>query len=219
MIIAQSSWIWLAVRSDRPTGTALEHERFVPRRTADRNAVHHRAVPFAIRTLLSCSVALAGCGPSGAEAKPAATPAPLAQPTELPKLGQAEPAAATPSKPNEDYVFAFQGRSNPFALPKTESVRQSIAKPAQRASDVKVVALMLHGAGSMVVLQVDGDEHVVEQGARITPPAGADDLHVVEIRRSDIVVQQSGRQWIVSLPGHEEMAPARVNDDQQSGAR
>ncbi|MCH7719625.1 MAG: hypothetical protein IH988_01360 [Planctomycetes bacterium] len=218
MIIAQPSWIWPLVRSDRPMGTALEHERLVLRRTAGRDAVHRRVVPFAILALLSCSVALAGCGPSGAEAKPAATDAPLAQPTELPKPTQVEPAAAKPSKPNEDYVFAFQGRSNPFALPTSGAGVPSTGKPARRASNVKVVALMRCGAGSMVVLQVDGDEHIVEQGARITPPAGADDLHVVEIRRSDIVVKQGGRQWIVSLT-QPEIAPGRVNDDQQSGAR
>ena len=218
MIIAQPSWIWPLARSDRPMGMAPEHERFVLRRTAGRNALHRRVVPFAILILLSCSVALAGCGPSGAEAKPAATPAPPAQPMEWPKLGQSEPAATKPSKPNEDYVFPFEGRSNPFSLPKLEVVVRSTGKPARRGSDVKLVALMRHGAGSMVVLQVDGDEHIVEQGAKVTPPGGADDLHVVEIRRSDIVVEQGGRQWIVSLP-KPEMAPGRANDDQQSGAR
>lgn len=218
MIIAQPSWIWPLVGSDRPMGTAPEHERFVLRRTAGRNALHRRVVPFAILTLLSCSVAPAGCGPSGAEAKRAVASAPSARLTELPKLGRTNPTATKPSNPNDDYVYPFQGRPNPFASPKSEAIVRSTGMPPRRASEVKVVALMRHGAGSMVVLQVDGDEHIVEQGARITPPAGADDLHVVEIRRSDIVVEQGGRQWIISLP-KPALAPGRVNDGQRSGAR
>jgi len=52
----------------------------------------------------------------------------------------------------------------------------------------------------LAALIVDGRHEVVRAGARLTSESDGGELRIVEIRPSEIVIEQNGRQRIVPLP-------------------
>ena len=155
--------------------------------------------------LVSFSQGIGGCGPSGAAATPPVKPAegPLAPApgAERPQRGWAKPAVARTSEALPGYVLPFEARSNPFALPRPERSNRSATAETAQPADVKLVGLMTGGQrGPMAVIEVDGRESVVFTGATLGSQSGADGLHIVAIRETDVVVRQNGRQWIITLP-------------------
>jgi len=159
----------------------------------------------ALLLLVSCSLGIAGCSPSGAAANPPAKPAEepvLPSPVaEQPKVSWAKPAVARTSEALPGYILPFEARSNPFALPRPEPSDQSATAATAQPADLKLVGLMTGGKrGPMAVLEVDGREFIVFAGATLGSPSGADGLHIVAIRETDVVVKQNGRQWIITLP-------------------
>jgi hypothetical protein len=159
----------------------------------------------ALLSFLSWSPGIVGCGPSGAAAKPPTKPAGKsvvpARPAEQPKPRQAEAAVAASSEVLPAYVLPFEARANPFAPPKLAPKERSATAATSQTADVKLVGLVRGGTkGAMAVVEVDGKQFIVLAGTRLGSQSDADDVHVVEIRESEIVVRQSGRQWIVSLP-------------------
>ena len=163
-----------------------------------------RVALVAVLPLLSVTVVIAGCSPSGAAAEPPATPAGKpaisSPPVERPNLGQVEPVGARTSKALPSYVLPLEARADPFAPPKPKPNDRSAASATVEAAEVKLVGLMNDDSGSMAVVDVDGKQFLVFAGTRLQSPSGAEGLHIVEIRESEIVVEQSGRQWIVPLP-------------------
>jgi len=174
------------------------------------DAYRHRwAASVALLCILSGTVGIAGCGPSGATAaesitKPPAAPvggpASPAPPAEQSEPRQARPAAELTSTELPKYVLPFEARANPFAPPKPTPNDRSATAATKQTVDVKLVGLMSNDTGSMAVVEVDGRPFVVFAGTSLDPPSGAESLNVVEIRESEIVVEQGGRQWVVPLP-------------------
>ena len=163
-----------------------------------------RVALLAVLSLLSASVVIAGCSPSGAAAEPppppAGKPAISSPPVERPNLAQAKPVGARTSKASPSYVLPFEARANPFAPPKPKPNDRSAASATVEAAEVKLMGLMNDDTSSMAVVDVDGKQFLVFAGTRLQSASGAEGLHIVEIRESEIVVEQSGRQWIVPLP-------------------
>jgi hypothetical protein len=52
----------------------------------------------------------------------------------------------------------------------------------------------------MAAIDVDGEQMIVSEGTTLGSASDVDSVRIVEIRESDIVVAQNGRQWIVPLP-------------------
>ena len=162
----------------------------------------------AVLSLFSVTVMIAGCSPSGAAAEPIAKPpatpteepAIPSPPVERPNLGQTNPVGAKTSKALPSYVLPFEARPDPFAPPNPKPTDRLASAATPEAAEVKLVGLMKDDAGSTAVVDVDGKPFLVLAGARLQSASGAEDLHIVEIRESEIVVEQSGRQWIVPLP-------------------
>ena len=173
---------------------------YKPRRRGRPRRVSVLAGPI----LLAWSVWIAGCGPSGSEAKPPPRPAraPVVRsgPAEQPNRRPAGPVASESAKALPDHLFPFEARVNPFAPPKPAVGDRLAAPGAMPTADVKLLGLMKDTAGSMAVVDVDGRQRIVFAGTKLGSPSGVEGPQIVEIRESDIVVEQSGRQWIVSLP-------------------
>ncbi len=98
------------------------------------------------------------------------------------------------------YTLPFEARANPFAPPTKELERRTTAEPGAHQADVKLLGLMNNGETSMAVITVNDREFMVDGETRFESASGAEALRIVEIRRTDIVVEQNGRRWIVELP-------------------
>ena len=97
-------------------------------------------------------------------------------------------------------MLSFEARANPFA-PAVPGPQDRTASGANAGStEVKLTGLMNSASGAMASVIVDGQKRIVQAGARFQFASGAGDLRIVEIRSSDIVVEQNGRQWVESLP-------------------
>ncbi len=164
---------------------------------------HSRGV--ALLTLL-WSMGIAGCGPSGAAAEGPTEPTEervvLPRPAaERPKFRPAKAAVAKRSSASPSHVLTFEARANPFALPGLEATnRPTTAAAAVRMADVRLLGLMNDGRRSMAAVEVDGKQSIVFVGTRLGATADARGLRILQIGDSDIVVGQSGRQQIISLP-------------------
>ncbi len=110
------------------------------------------------------------------------------------------PAMATSTETLARYDLEFEARANPFGAPESQLDAQSNGAEASPMADVKLLGLMSDGAESMAVINVNGAERIVFAGTTLGSDSGADGLGIVEIRESEIVVKQHGRQWIVPLP-------------------
>jgi len=98
------------------------------------------------------------------------------------------------------YVLPFEARANPFAPPTEELNRRTTAAEGTHEADVKLLGLMTDEAASMAVITVDDREFIVNVDTRFESASGATELRIVEIRSTDIVVEQNGRRWVVELP-------------------
>jgi len=186
----------------------LELERhWRPLRPGLGKVSRHRLVKLvALLSLLSWGAGISGCEPSETNAKPPAKPVASTQPSKSLHPRQDKPAVARATKKLPRYVLPFEARANPFARPrpKSEPGDQSNSNGTLRAPDVKLLGLLWSGApgdgkNSMAVAEVDGQQHVVYAGTVLKSPSYADGLHIVQIRKSDIVVEQGGRKWVVPL--------------------
>ncbi|MFQ5805352.1 MAG: hypothetical protein ACE5I3_02750 [Phycisphaerae bacterium] len=189
----------------RQAARGTQRDRCPVPRGLGNSSSRRRAVYVASLFVLPWGAGVAGCRPSGTAAEPpaklSAEPGPAAPPAKRPNPWQAKPVFARTSETLPSYVLPFEARANPFAPPKPEPNDRPAATATVQAADVKLVGLMKGGTkGSMAVVEVDGKEFIVFAGARLGSPSGADGLHIVEIRESDIVVEQSGTRWIVPLP-------------------
>ena len=121
-------------------------------------------------------------------------------PVERPNLAQTKLVGARASKALPSYVLPFAARADPFAPPKPKPNDRLGPTATVEMAEVKLVGLMNDDTSSMAVVDVDGKQFLVFAGTRLQSASGAEGLHIVEIRESEIVVEQSGRQWIVPLP-------------------
>ncbi len=154
--------------------------------------------------ILSWGASMVGCKPAQVNADPPAqrAPAGLSVPRQndeaLPR--PTAPAVATSTEALARYDLEFEARANPFGAPESQLDALSNGAEASPMAEVKLVGLMSDGAESMAVINVNGVERIVFAGTNVGPDFGADGLGIVEIRESEIVVKQHGRQWIVALP-------------------
>ncbi len=152
------------------------------------------------------SMGIAGCSPSGAAAEPPLVAAGTRAVQPRPAAGRSDTkpsSAASPMRSGKpaNYVLAFEARANPFAPPKLEAGdRLTTAGATARVADVRLLGLMNDGGRSMAAVEVDGKQSIVFVGTRLGVTADAGGLRILQIRGSDIVVGQNGRQWIVPLP-------------------
>ena len=154
--------------------------------------------------ILSCSASMVGCKPAEIKADPPAQRAPQDL-SVLPRSNGTRPrptasAVATSTDNLARYDLDFEARANPFGAPESQLDAPSNSAEASPVADVKLVGLMSDGAESMAVIHVNGAEHIVFAGTILGSDTGAGSLGIVEIRKSEIVVKQHGRQWIVPLP-------------------
>lgn len=101
-----------------------------------------------------------------------------------------------------DYAssLSFEARANPFAAAEPGPQDRTAGGANAGTTEVKLTGLMNSASGAMASVIVDGQKRIVQAGARFQFASGAGDLRIVEIRASDIVVEQNGRQWVESLP-------------------
>lgn len=160
----------------------------------------------AAATLLLAASCLAGavaCRPSSAAANPPPAESIVAvPPVERPKPVResiAEPGPAVPRNVVE-YVLDFEPRANPFATPESARLANDQTGREVWTADVKLNGLMTSESGMMAAVSIDGKLHVARVGSSFRSERGAGELRIVEIRASDIVVEQGGVKRIVSLP-------------------
>ena len=160
------------------------------------------ALGAAVFILLS-GVGTAGCSPSAPAAEVPTKPP--SKPIVLPRAGAerpdsppVKPDSARRSNASQSYVLTFEPRANPFGPPKpAASDRPTATIPV---GDVKLLGVMNDGTGRMAAVEVGGNRTIVFAGSTVGATDDAEGLRIIQIRESDIVVGQSGRQWIVSLP-------------------
>ncbi len=193
------------VRPAVPFGLALERDRSQVQRGSGSVSRRYQAVVVALLPLL-WSMGNAGCSPSGAAAEAPMEPTEervvLPRPAaERPDLQPAKAAVASRSSASPSYVLTFEARANPFAPPGLEATnRPTTAAATARMADMRLLGLMNDGRRSMAVIEIDGKQRIVFVGTRLAATADVRGLRILQIRDSDIVVGQSGRQRIVSLP-------------------
>lgn len=215
MNIAPTLWRGEADRSSILSIDALK--RWVPglRCLGDFGRRHRlffvvRVVLVSLASVLWWCAGVAGCSrPESATAMPPAKPA--APPLVPPQASEersldgelaVEPAAADVrvAEAAEEFTLSFVARANPFAPAKAvEADRLNASKNIQPA-DVKLLGLMRDGSRSMAVVDIEGKQSIVLAGTNLESSTGGEGIRIVEIRDADIVVAQSGRQWIVPLP-------------------
>ncbi len=154
--------------------------------------------------ILSWGASMVGCKPAQVNADPPAQRAPEGLSVSHQSNG-ARPrptalAVATSTEALASYDLEFEARANPFGAPEPQLNARSNGAEASPMADVKLVGLMSDGTESMAVINVNGAERIVFAGTNLGSDSGADGLGIVEIRESEIVVEQHGRQWIVPLP-------------------
>ncbi len=168
----------------------------------------HRVACAALLFLLLGSAGVAGCGPSGAAAAeptaespalPPEKPVVILPPARASKPAQPEPVGGESPQALPSYVLPFEARANPFAPPKPKPGDRPGGATAQ-ATEVKLVGLMRTGPRTVAVIEIDGKQFFTSAGTSLEPSPGVAGLRVLEIRESEIVVEQGGRQWIVALP-------------------
>ncbi|MCH7873079.1 MAG: hypothetical protein IID33_15390 [Planctomycetes bacterium] len=157
-------------------------------------------------TLLLSASCLAGamaCQPSNAAANPPPGKATVdARPVERPKPDRESATEPDRSERQEvpDYVLDFEPRANPFAPPEPGPLDKNLSGREAWAAEVKLNGLMTSESGMMAAVLIDGTVHLVRAGASFRSERGGGELRIVEIRASDIVVEQGGVKRIVSLP-------------------
>lgn len=169
----------------------------------DCRAWAHRASVLAMAVLGAAVLGggtMAGCGPPETAASPGAQ---AAAPTPRePQSGPREtgPAAAEAVEAVAEYVLPFEPRANPFAPPDPKPNDRVAAAGPVHQTDVRLMGIMNDGDRAMAGVEIDGEQQIVFAGTRVGRESEAGDLRVVEIRDSEIVVEQSGKQWVVPLP-------------------
>ncbi len=154
--------------------------------------------------ILSYGASMVGCKPAEVNADPPAQRA-LEGLSVLQQSGEVGPrptaaAVAASREALARYDLEFEARANPFGAPEPQLDARSNGGAASPLADVKLVGLMSDGSESMAVINVNGAERIVFAGTNLGSDSGAGGLGIVEIRESEIVVKQQGRQWIVPLP-------------------
>jgi hypothetical protein len=143
---------------------------------------------------------MAGCGPPETAASPgvqAAAPTP-SEPQPGPR--ETAPVAADALDALPEYVLPFEPRANPFAPPDPKPNDRVAAAGPARQTDVRLMGIMNDGDRAMAGVEIDGEQQIVFAGTTVGHESNAGDLRIVEIRNSEIVVEQSGKQWVVPLP-------------------
>lgn len=201
----RSRWHVEWVHSAVSFGMVPEGRRCLDRGNPGSASCWYPAAMAALFSLL-WSIGIAGCTPSGAAAEPPLVPAGTGAVQPRPAAGRSDTkpsSAASPMRSGKpaSYVLAFEARANPFAAPKLEAGdRLATATATARVADVRLLGLMNDGGRSMAAVEVDGKQSIVFVGTRLGATADVRGLRIVQIRGSDIVVGQNGRQWIVPLP-------------------
>ena len=154
--------------------------------------------------VLSWGASMVGCKPAEVNADPPAHRAPeglsVSHRSNGARPRPIAPAVATSTEALATYDLDFEARANPFGAPEPQLDARSSGAEASPMADVKLVGLMSDGAESMAVINVNGAERIVFVGTNLGSDSGTGGLGIVEIRESEIVVKQHGRQWIVLLP-------------------
>ena len=155
--------------------------------------------------MTACLSGVAGCSPSAAAAKPPAPapvePAKSPQPIPKPENAQdSEPKESPPDAPDYRLSLSFKARANPFAKVEPGPQDRTAGRANSGPIKVELTGLMNSASGAMAAVIVDGQKRIVQAGARFQFASGAAEMRIVEIRASDIVVEQNGRQWVESLP-------------------
>ncbi len=191
------------IPSGGPFDWGLERDWCLVQHGPSNASSHRRAALVAFLAVLTWSAGIAGCNRSGAAANPTAKtnkePAVLSPPvTPDPRTDEAAVATAPEALPA--YVLPFEARANPFAPPELMANDPTSTSGSMQPAEVKLIGLMSNGTGSMAVIEVNGKERVVNAGTRFESSSGPQGLRIVEIRESDILVEQTGRRWVVPLP-------------------
>lgn len=170
----------------------------------DNIACRWRILVLSWLVILPWGASMVGCKPAQVNADPPAQRAPeglsVSRQSDEARPRPTAPAVATSTEASATYDLEFEARANPFGAPESQLDAGSNGAEASPMADVKLVGLMSDGAESMAVINVNGAERIVFAGTNLGPDFGADGLGIVEIRESEIVVKQHGRQWIVPLP-------------------
>lgn len=102
--------------------------------------------------------------------------------------------------PDYSSELSFEARANPFAAAEPGPQDRTAGGANTGTVEIKLTGLMNSVSGAMAAVIVNGQKRIVQAGARFQFASGSGELRIVEIRASDIVVEQNGRQWVESLP-------------------
>ncbi|MCZ6682173.1 MAG: hypothetical protein O7B26_03255 [Planctomycetota bacterium] len=146
---------------------------------------------------------IAGCGPSESVAKPGVQPtAPLTRDKQALRR-EPKPVVARPLETLPEFVPPFEARANPFAPPKPAQNERVATTGDTETLNVKLIGVMNDGDKPMAAVRIDGQRRIVFAGMELGSATDAGILQILEIHEFEIVVEQSGKQWVVALPGPE----------------
>ena len=100
----------------------------------------------------------------------------------------------------DKYVLPFEPRANPFVLRENKNSNRNITANAVQAADIKLLGLMNDGQKFLAALEIRGRSEMVHVGSILGSSAGVSTIRVLQIRDSDIVIEQGGKQIVISLP-------------------
>lgn len=158
-----------------------------------------------VLTLVICtamSFGSIGCNQAEALAKPPARPKvkpAVAKKQDKPELFVQE--VDDDFIQHEDkYVLPFKPRANPFVLQVNKNSSKNFAANAVQATDIKLLGLMNDGQKPLAALEIRGRSEIVYVGSRLGSSTGVSDIRVLQIGDTDIVIEQGGKQIVISLP-------------------
>lgn len=98
------------------------------------------------------------------------------------------------------YELLFEPRANPFALRENKNRSKKITANMVHANDIKLLGLMNDGQKSLAAIEIRGKSEIVHVGSRLGAILGVSGIRVLQIHDSDIVIEQDGKQIMISLP-------------------
>lgn len=159
-----------------------------------------------VLTLLSCTaLSFGNIGCSQSEVLAGTPERPKAKPLVVTKKDKPEPFIPVVEEVKKitqeevEYKPPFEPRANPFVLRENKNSSKKIAVNAIRATDIKLLGLMKDGQNSLAALEIRGRREIVYVGSRLGSSEGVSEIRVLQIHDSDIVIEQGGKQIIISM--------------------